>query len=113
MPHNGNGQTQGQFTRIKARQREADQAWMDEQRERDSDRLQQAIRFLRSERYIVAPCRNPDRWTCGRRSDLTGQDIMQLAERLGCPFERTIRERREATDGRRRGRGNGSRASGQ
>jgi hypothetical protein len=53
------GGSQGQFVRIKARQREQDLAWMDEQRRRDCDRLEQAIRFLRSRGYIVAPSGNP------------------------------------------------------
>jgi hypothetical protein len=109
--------TQGQFIKIKARQREQDTAWMDEQRRRDGDRLEQAIRFLRSRGYIVAPDRNPQLWFCGRRRELEAADLCDLADRLGCPFERSIRETREdekpeRRDGRRRGTGNGSRAVG-
>jgi hypothetical protein len=96
--------SKGQFLHIKARQREQDYAWAEDQRRRDADPLEQAKRFLRSRGYIIAPESNPDFWSCGRRSGLEDADLVALASRLGCPFERTIHETREA-DSRRSGPG--------
>lgn len=89
--------SQGQFHKIKARQREQDKAWLEEQRRRDADPFEQALRFLRRRGYIVAPNGSPDVWVCGNRHGLSAPDLVALATRLGCSFERTIYER-EAAD---------------
>jgi hypothetical protein len=85
--------SQGQFRKIKGRQRDADLAWLEEQRRRDACPFEQAVRFLRSRRYIVAPQQeSAETWFVGNRRDLSKADVVALAERLGCPFRRNIYE---------------------
>lgn len=89
--------SQGQFLRIKQSQRDKDQAWLEEQRRRDADPFEQALRFLRSRGYVAAPQEGSLRfWFCGGRRDLEPADIIALAKDRGCTFERTINERRHA-----------------